>query len=126
MHAAKTDSSTGLPSRVAAPLAYSGWWVTGLVFWLVEERDQHVRFHAAQSIAAFGLLAAVMGGFALAAALSLLVLPTAFSPFIWALEVTWLAGVVVWALALWHSAHGRKWRISIAADLADRMMARRT
>jgi uncharacterized membrane protein len=93
---------------------------------LVEQRDPYVRFHAAQSIAAFGLLAGIMAGFGLAAALSLLVLPTAFSPFIWALELTWVAGVVVWALALWHSAHGRRWRILIAADLADRMLARRT
>ena len=54
------ESSTGLPPRLAAVLAYGGWWVTGLIFWVVERRNRFVRFHAAQSIAAFGLTGVIM------------------------------------------------------------------
>ena len=51
------SSSTGLSRRVAAPLAYAGWWVTGAILWFVERHDRTIRFHAAQSIAAFGIVA---------------------------------------------------------------------
>ena len=50
-------SSLGLPSRTAAALAYSGWWITGAIFWLLEREDRVVRFHAAQSIVVFGVAA---------------------------------------------------------------------
>ena len=52
--------SLGLPGRVAAPLAYAGWWVTGALFWFLERRDLFVRFHAAQACVAFGAIAAVV------------------------------------------------------------------
>jgi uncharacterized membrane protein len=117
------ESSTGLPPRLAAVLAYGGWWVTGLIFWLVERRDRFVRFHAAQSIAAFGLTALIVAGFGLAALLSLSMLPTAFSLFVWASGLTWLVGMLVWGAALWQAAHGRTWRMPLAGQLADRMLS---
>lgn len=115
-------SSTGLPSHVAAPLAYAGWWLTGLVFWFVERRDAYVRFHAAQSVAAFGIIAALIAGFCLMAVASLSFLPNAFTPFLWAAAGTWLAGVLLWGLSMWKAARGSAWRIPLAADLADRMV----
>ena len=42
--------STGLPPGVAVLLAYLFGWVSGLIFLLIEKRDQSVRFHAMQSI----------------------------------------------------------------------------
>ena len=52
--------SLGLPGRVAAPLAYAGWWVTGVLFWFLERRDLFVRFHAAQACVVFGAIAIVV------------------------------------------------------------------
>ena len=117
-----TESSTGLPPHVAAALAYAGWWMTGLVFWLLERRDAYVRFHAAQAVAAFGLVALLFVGFCVMAVASLSFLPNAFTPFLWAAAVTWAAGVVLWGVAMWKAARGRAWRIPLAADLADRMV----
>ena len=117
------ESSTGLPPRLAAVLAYGGWWVTGLIFWLVERHDRFVRFHAAQSVAAFGLMALIAAGFGLAALVSLSLLPTAFPLFIWAAGLTWLAGMLVWGAALWQAAHGRTWRMPLAGQLADWMLS---
>ena len=67
-------SSLGLPSRTASALAYSGWWVTGAIFWLLEREDRVVRFHAAQAIVVFGVaaLAVVILGVLAAASLSFL------------------------------------------------------
>lgn len=114
-------SSTGIDRRVAAPLAYAGWWVTGLVVWLVEQRDAYVRFHAAQSIAAFGLIALFIAAFGLLAVASLSFMPSAFVPFLWAAGATWVAGLVLWVVTMWKAATGAQWRIPIAAELADRM-----
>ena len=115
-------SSTGLSPRVAAPLAYAGWWVTGTILWFVERRDRGIRFHAAQSIAAFGIVAFLILAFGALALASLSLLPGAFNLFLWAAIATWAGGIVLWIVALWKAATGHAWRIPIAAELADRII----
>ena len=122
MTTATETSSTGLSPRVAAPLAYAGWWVTGGILWFLERRDQTVRFHAAQSVAAFGVLALAIGAFGVLAFASLSFLPSAFTLFLWAAAITWGGGVLLWIVAIWKAAAGRAWRIPVAAELADRLM----
>ena len=116
-------SSTGLSLRVAAPLAYAGWWVTGAILWFVERHDRVIRFHAAQSMAAFGIVAGLIVAFGTLALASLSLLPSAFNLFLWAAVATWVGGVILWIVALWKAATGHAWRIPVAADLADRMIA---
>lgn len=122
MTSATETSSTGLSPRVAAPLAYAGWWVTGAILWFVERRDRAIRFHAAQSIAAFGVVAFLILAFSAFAVASLPLLPAAFNLFFWAAVATWAGGIVLWIVALWKAATGHTWRIPIAADLADRIV----
>ncbi len=118
------ESSTGLSPRVAAPLAYAGWWITGVIVWAFERRDRYVRFHAAQAITAFGLIAVLVAGFLAAAATSLSFLPAAFGMFVWAAGAVWLVGLVLWIVVMWKAANGNAWRIPLAADLADRLVRR--
>ena len=106
---------------MAAPLAYAGWWITGAILWFVERRDPAIRFHAAQSVAAFGAIAAAIAAFCVLAFASLSVLPSAFMPFLWAAAVTWGIGVLMWLVAVWQAAAGHVWRIPVAAELADRL-----
>jgi len=123
MTSAIESSSTGLSPRVAAPLAYAGWWVTGAILWFVERRDRTIRFHAAQSIAAFGMVAFLVLAFGALALASLSFLPAAFNLFLWAALATWVGGVILWIVTLWKAATGHAWRIPVAADLADRLIA---
>lgn len=117
-----TERTTiGLPGRVAAPLAYAGWWITGALIWFLERRDLYVRFHAAQSCVAFGIVAVVVALLSGIAATSLLFMPNAFGFWMWAAGLIWLAGVVLWVVAIWHAATGHLWRIPVAASIADRM-----
>ena len=53
-------TSTGLEANVAGLLCYVGWWISGLVFILIEKENKFVRFHAMQSIIVFGILHAAM------------------------------------------------------------------
>lgn len=117
-------SSTGLSSRVAATLAYAGWWVTGLIVWFIERRDAYVRFHAAQSCIAFGAIAGLVTILALAGAAALIYMPAAYAVWFWAAGVCWVAGLVLWGGTLWYAATGRPWRIPVAAPLADRLCRR--
>jgi uncharacterized membrane protein len=115
------ESSTGLATQVAAPLAYAGWWLTGLIFWLLERRDEVVRFHAAQALAAFGGLAVLIAGLGAMAIASLSFLPSLFDALIVAAEAAALLSVVLWLVSIWQVASGRDWRIPIAAGWAERM-----
>ena len=115
-------SSTGLPPRLAAPLAYAGWWITGFIVWFVERHDRRVRFHAAQSITAFGLIALLIAAFGTLAVASLSFLPSAFGLFVWAAVLTWAGGLVLWVVSMWKAAAGIPWRIPVAADLAERIV----
>jgi uncharacterized membrane protein len=123
---APLTSSTGLPPRTAATLAYSGWWVTGAIFWFVERRDPFVRFHAAQAVVVFGLAALLVVFFSGLAVASLAFLPATFGFFIVAATVTWVAAVVLWGIAMWKAAGGETWRMPVAAAWAERLNARLT
>jgi uncharacterized membrane protein len=99
-----------------------GWWVTGLIFWVVERRDELVRFHAAQATIAFGGLALLILACAAFGLLMLTFAPAAFSIFLGAAVVAWTLSVLLWILALWKASHAERWRIPIAARLADRFV----
>ena len=117
-------SSTGLPTRLAIALAYSGWWVTGAIFWFLERRDPSVRFHAAQSVTAFGGITLLILIFGALTALSLSFLPSMFAFFGTAAAATWALGVLMWVIAMWRTASGDEWRIPVAAGWVERLVQR--
>jgi uncharacterized membrane protein len=114
-------SSTGLSPRVATSLAYSGWWLTGAIFWGLERRDRRVRFHAAQAVAIFGVIALLIALFVTLAVLSLSFFPAAFGFLAGAAGLSWAVGVVLWAVAMWKAVRGDEWRVPVAGDWAERM-----
>jgi uncharacterized membrane protein len=114
-------SSTGLSSPVAAALAYSGWWITGGIFWWLERHDRYVRFHAAQSVIVLGAIAVVIALCVAFAVLSLSFMPSMFAIFVSVAALMWLAGVVLSGVSMWKAASGDGWRIPVAADWADRL-----
>ncbi|MGE0446988.1 MAG: DUF4870 domain-containing protein [Vicinamibacterales bacterium] len=114
-------SSTGLSPRVAATLAYSGWWLTGLLFWFVERRDPVVRFHASQAVVAFGALALIIVGLSALALASLSFAPAAFDALVLSVQLVLMLSLVLWAATILLVASGRDWRIPLAATWADRL-----
>lgn len=118
-----SDSTTGLSTRTASVLSYLGWWATGLLFWAIERQDRVVLFHAAQATVAFGTLALLM---ALLTGLALLMLsfaPAGFSVLITAAAAVWAGAVVLWLVALWKASQGERWRIPLAARVAEKATA---
>jgi len=54
--ASNAESSTDLTQNIAGLLCYLGFWITGIVFLVIEQKNKFVRFHALQSIIVFGVL----------------------------------------------------------------------
>ena len=107
------NSSTGLPENVAGALCYALGFVTGLVFLLVERSSGFVRFHAMQSLMAFGLLAV--------AGLALQLIPALGSALGLVLN---LFTVVLWIACMVQAWQGRRWKLPIVGDEAEKQADR--
>src|SRR5262245_25201815 len=88
-------SSTGLDPRVAATLAYLAWWLTGLLFLVLERRNTYVRFHAVQSLVGLGAVSVAGVALALLSFATLLVSATGFRVLLALSAASWMLGVVV-------------------------------
>lgn len=132
---AGAGTQSGLKENVAATLSYAAFWITGIIFLLIDKRP-YVQFHAAQSLVVFGalwLLRAMVG--------MVFGLSFAFrgdwddwgdwsgprmgrSMALWGigglmLGLIQLATVVLWIVMMIKAYQGEKYRIPIAADLVD-------
>jgi len=116
---------SGLSENVAGLLCYVFGWVTGLIFFLIDKRP-FVRFHASQSITLFGglhilyfILGLVLGigmfsfgGFGTLG-------------FGWALfSLLDLIIFIAWILLMVKAYQGERFRIPIAADLAEQIFGK--
>ncbi|MGA2900918.1 MAG: DUF4870 domain-containing protein [Candidatus Acidiferrales bacterium] len=113
-----------MAENVAGLLCYVLGWITGLIFYLTDKRP-FVRFHAAQSIVVFGALTIiriivgmlfVTGGLAgITTGLSLGIL------LFWLIS---LVGLILWVLLMVKAYQGERYRVPIAADLADKIFGK--
>ncbi len=108
-HSNLGETETGIKANVAALLSYLLGFVTGIIFVLIERKNQYVRFHAIQSIAAFGAIFVVKW-------------VTQFIPYVGDLlsGLVLLAGVVVWVILMVKSYQGERFKLPVTGDLAEK------
>jgi uncharacterized membrane protein len=117
-------TQSGLSENVAGLLCYLFGWVTGLIFYFMDKRP-FVRFHAAQSIVVFGglhilsVVVAILFGFSIMAGGW-----TGFSLGIVLFRLLQLVEVVLWILLMIKAYQGEKFRVPLAADLADQIFGK--
>jgi uncharacterized membrane protein len=106
-------TSTGLQPNVAGLLCYVAWWITGIIFLILEKDNQFVRFHAIQSIIVFGALWIV--GIVFSVFL-------AFIPVLgWLIgTLIWILTVILWILLMYKAYQGQKYKIPVAGDIAEK------
>jgi len=116
----RNQNTTGLQSNVGGLLAYLAGWITGLIFYLLEEKDEFIRFHAMQSIVTFGFLTVVhiFLGF------------LQWIPYIWVLFliIQILVGIftfVLWIVLMVKAYQSQRFKLPVAGDLAERYSAPR-
>jgi len=113
-----------MPENVAGLLSYVVFWVTGLIFYFVDSRP-YVRFHAAQSIVIFGSLTIVRVALGIFLALTFFAGGWAavflFSGIFWLL---YLAGFVLWIVLMIKAYQGERFRVPVAADIAEKIFGK--
>jgi uncharacterized membrane protein len=113
-------TQSGLSENVAGLLCYLLGWVTGLIFYFTDKRP-FVRFHAAQSIVVFGGLMVIR------IVLAMLFLSAGMAGFSAGFGILWLVsivGFVLWILLMIKAYQGEKFRVPVAADLADKFFGK--
>jgi uncharacterized membrane protein len=117
-------TSTGVDARLSALLCYLAWWVSGLVFLVIEQRNEAVRFHAAQSIVLFGGFSVLIFLMAMASVGMLFISPAAFQAAYTLSFLLSLASIALWLFVMLKIFKGESWRVPYAADLASRLASR--
>lgn len=116
------NSSTGLQSNIAAVLAYLAGWISGLIFLVIEQRDQFVRFHAMQSV----MFSAII--WVVAAALSILIKLFALVPVIGPVmrvliglveSVFFVGAFIFWVILIAKAYHGERYKLPVIGDAAE-------
>ena len=110
--------TSGMSENVAGLLCYVLGWITGLIFFFIDRRP-FVRFHAAQSIVVFGGLTVVR--FALG---MMFITGTGFHMGFALLALVSLIGFILWILLMIKAYQGERFRVPIAADLADQIFGK--
>lgn len=113
----------GLDENVAGALAYLFGFITGLIFYLIEDENEFVRFHAVQSMLVFGGIIAITIG------ISILQIFLEMIPFVgWIMSVglallsMLLApiGFVLWVVLLIKAYKGQRYSLPVTGDVAER------
>jgi uncharacterized membrane protein len=106
---AMAKTSTGIEENVAGLLCYVLWWITGLVFFLIEKENQMVRFHALQSIIVFGALHILIIIFSAIPLINLIIAP-----------ILGILSLVLWILLMIKAYQGEKFKIPVAGNIAEK------
>jgi uncharacterized membrane protein len=103
------DTSTGLKENAAGVLCYLLGWITGILFLILEPKNNFIRFHAFQSILVFGII---------------MVVSLVFSPVpILGAIIQWIAGVIgfiLWILLMVMAAQEKKYKLPWTGNLAEK------
>jgi uncharacterized membrane protein len=105
-------TSTGLSPNIAGLLCYVGAWVSGIIFFVLEQKNQFVRFHAAQSIVAFGTITV--------AGVTLGLIPVVGDAFA---TIIGIIGFIVWIIMIVKASSGEWYKLPWAGDVAEKMVA---
>ncbi|MEE8401992.1 MAG: DUF4870 domain-containing protein [Candidatus Hydrothermarchaeaceae archaeon] len=118
---ARTTSNTklGVPENIGGALCYVLGFITGIIFYLVEDNNKFVRFHAVQSIIVFG------GLFVLNLILSIMISILSFVPLIgWIVGILGgllqFAGLILWIVLMVKAYQGEEYKLPIVREMAEK------
>ena len=102
-------TSTGLQENIESLLCYLGFWVSGIIFIMIEPSNRTVRFHAFQSTIVF-------------AALNVAYYVFWFVPlFGWIINsLLGALAFILWVVLMVRAYQGQKWKLPLIGGLAER------
>ena len=120
------NNALGPNPRVASAIAYAGGWASGALVWLVERERPAVRFHAMQSMIAFGIVFAAWATSWIGSFLMLVSSATGFFILQRISQLILVAGFIVWAVCLVQVGRGVDFRLPVVGRWAAQLTARVT
>jgi uncharacterized membrane protein len=99
-------TALGLEENIEAALCYLGIWVTGLIFYLIDDKNKTIRFHAIQSILVF-LPLSILGSIGL---FTIRLIGYVF----------WVLTVIIWIILMIKAFQGAKFKVPIVGDIAEK------
>jgi len=105
-------TSTGLSPNIAGLLCYVAGWITGIILFVLERRNKFVRFHAAQSIVAFGTITV--------AGIILGLIPVVGGAFS---TIIGIIGFIIWVIMMVKASNGEWYKLPWAGDVAENIVA---
>ena len=109
-------TSLGLKENVEGALCYLLWWLTGIIFYILEKDNKFVRFHARQSIVVFlpiQILLIILGGFFFWSWYTWV--------FLWWIRgLIWLIGIILWIILMIKAYQGEMFKLPIVGDIAEK------
>jgi uncharacterized membrane protein len=119
-------SSEGIDENVAGLLCYVFWWVSGLIFLLIDKRP-FVKFHAAQDIA-FNIAMCIVAFAFWMVALFITFITTAIFhfPFGFLMVLLWpVIGITflgTWIFLMYKAYNHEKFKLPIIGDMVEKMI----
>jgi len=113
-----TKTSLGLEENFEAMLCYVFFWVSGLFFYFVEDKNKFIRFHAMQSILVFlplMILAWIFGGF-----FGVVNYGPAWEIFKFISWIFWLLVFVMWLVLMVKAYQMQRYKLPIVGDIAEK------
>ena len=113
-----TKTSLGLEENLEAALCYFGVWITGLIFYFVEDKDKFIRFHAMQSILVFlplTILYWIFGGF-----FGIFNYGSAWVFFGWISWLFLILIIILWIILMMKAYQMQKYKLPIIGDIAEK------
>ena len=112
-------TSLGIDENIEGVLCYLLFWISGIVFYVVENDNKFVRFHAMQSILVFlplTILAMIFGGaFGL-----FFYLTRGFLFLVWISWIIWVITLILWLILMLKAFQGEKYKLPIVGDIAEK------
>jgi uncharacterized membrane protein len=118
-------ATAGLEPNVAGALCYALWWLTGIIFLVIDKRPS-VRFHAAQSIVVFGMITIIYWviGMMFATSIAFGSIGMGWTMGYTIFMLVRLAALVVWIFLMFKAYQGEQFRVPIAANIADSLVGK--
>jgi uncharacterized membrane protein len=111
-------TALGLDENIEAALCYLGAWITGLIFYLIDDKNKAIRFHALQSIFVFlplMILGWIFGGF-----FGFVRYGSGLNFLWWISMIIWVLTVILWLILMIKAFQGQKFKVPIVGDLAEK------
>ena len=107
------ETSTGLAPNIAGLLCYVAWWITGIIFLVIEKKSTFVKFHAWQSIMTFAVLNVAYLIF--------------FRIPVIGWVITWIISIlsfVLWIILIIQAGTGKMWKLPWIGNWAEKQASK--